>query len=133
MVENYIKDFPGWSPYKLNIENRNIRPKFFEKEIWWCNLGVNIGFEQDGKGIEYLRPVLVYKKHNSVVLTAIPLSTKIKENNPFYMKFSFHQKEQSAIISQIRTIDSKRLVNKMGEISAKQFQIIKTAFLGMYG
>lgn len=35
---------------------------FYEREIWWCSLGVNIGFEQDGTNDLFERPVLVIKK-----------------------------------------------------------------------
>ena len=74
----------------------------------------------------------IYKKHNSKIFTAIPLSTKIKDDNPFYQKFTFRGKEQSAIIFQLRTLDSKRLVNKIGELSEMQFKKIKDKFLDIY-
>ena len=28
-------------------ENKFYKPK----EVWWCNLGINVGFEQDGSGV----------------------------------------------------------------------------------
>lgn len=123
------KDFDSWIKLKEQIDHTERRIYSKEREIWWCNLGVNIGYEQDGKGENFLRPVLIYKKHNSKIFTAIPLSTKIKENNYLYHKFSFQGKEQSAIVAQARTIDSKRLVNKMGEMSKGQYKGIKEKFL----
>ncbi|PID34747.1 MAG: hypothetical protein CR971_01625 [candidate division SR1 bacterium] len=32
------------------------------REIWYVSLGNNIGYEEDGKGNDYKRPVLVLKK-----------------------------------------------------------------------
>jgi mRNA interferase MazF len=127
------KDFESWHLLKAKINAKEHNIKFFEKEVWWCNLGVNIGYEQDGKGENFLRPVLVFKKHNSKVFTAIPLSTKIKENNEFYQRFSFQGKQQSAIIIQARAIDAKRLVNKIGQLSEGQFKTIRDKFLEIYG
>jgi mRNA interferase MazF len=127
------KDFKLWFPIKDEIENKKHTPKFFEKEVWWCNLGLNVGYEQDGKGESFIRPVLIFKKHNSKIFTAIPLSSKIKENNKFYKIFSFKGKEQSAIIIQTRAIDSKRLINKMGELSNLQFDNIRNSFFETFG
>ena len=31
---------------------------FYEREVWWCRLGANVGFEQDGKGEHFQRPIL---------------------------------------------------------------------------
>ncbi len=127
------KDFTSWTNLKEKIDEKVLKVRFSEREIWWCNLGVNIGFEQDGKGDEFLRPVLIYKKHNAKIMTVLPLSTKIKTDNPFYQIFTFRGREQSAIIAQVRTVDARRLVNKMGEISNLQFDIIKTRFKEIYG
>ncbi|MDX1949250.1 MAG: type II toxin-antitoxin system PemK/MazF family toxin [Rickettsiales bacterium] len=115
------KDYENWCKLKSKIDLHKKRPIFFEREIWWCNLGVNIGFEQDGKGKESARPILVCKKRNAKLLLVVPLSSKIKEDNPYYHKFTLNGVEQSAIIHQIKTIDSKRLLKKIARLSEKQF------------
>jgi len=45
----YNKDFDSWFRKKSEIENQSERPNYHEREVWWCSLGMNIGFEQDGK------------------------------------------------------------------------------------
>jgi len=30
-----------------------------KRETWICNIGENIGFEEDGKGNEFTRPVII--------------------------------------------------------------------------
>lgn len=120
-----IKGFENWHKVKPKIDSKENRTIFFEREIWWCNLGVNIGYEQDGKGSQFARPVLILKKYNSKLLLAVPLSSKIKENNPHYLKFSLNQKEQSVLLHQVKTIDSKRLLSKMFRISEAKFNEIK--------
>ena len=45
------KDFDNWNIQKKRAQAIKERPMFKEREVWWCTLGVNIGDEQDGKGI----------------------------------------------------------------------------------
>src|SRR6266566_1019469 len=44
------KDFAKWHTRKSEIDQREPRVFFHEREIWFCHLGANVGFEQDGKG-----------------------------------------------------------------------------------
>jgi mRNA interferase MazF len=125
MSNEYIKNFSKWSSLKKSVDEKKDDIFFDSREIWWCNLGVNIGYEQDGKSDLFTRPVLILKKHNKKVFTAIPLSSKVKPDNPYYQTFTFQDKEQSAVILQIRLIDSKTLISRMGYLSKGQFNKIK--------
>ncbi len=60
---NYHKDFDGWIDLKKLLSSKN-PPTFQEREIWWCSIGINVGFEIDGKNDKYLRPVLIFRKFN---------------------------------------------------------------------
>ena len=51
------------------------RVYFHEGDIWWVRLGVNVGFEIDGKHKQFARPVIVLKKYNQYSFLALPLST----------------------------------------------------------
>ena len=54
------KDFDGWIVKKKEYHYRDsLPPKFKERDIWWVSIGVNIGYEEDGKHEKYLRPVLI--------------------------------------------------------------------------
>ncbi|KKW19147.1 MAG: hypothetical protein UY61_C0063G0002 [Candidatus Adlerbacteria bacterium GW2011_GWC1_50_9] len=89
------------------------------------NLGVNIDFEMDGKGKEYTRPVIVVKKYNQYSFLAIPLSTSKKINKYHIPIGMVANKEAVANVSQMRNIDSKRLVKKIGHMARELFQEIK--------
>ncbi len=39
------KDFSQWHLIKTIIENEYHGPLFREREIWWCSIGTNVGFE----------------------------------------------------------------------------------------
>jgi mRNA interferase MazF len=120
-----IKDYKDWHSKKTGINDISTRPSFHEREIWTCYLGSNIGFEQDGSGEDYLRPVLIIRKFNNDIFWAIPL-TNTKKESEHYFTFSFIEGQTStAILSQIRLIDAKRLGYKIGYISEIDFPLIK--------
>ncbi len=115
------KDFDTWSNQKKKIHKDHVRPHVAEREIWFCALGVNVGFEQDGAGESHLRPVLVLKKFNNEIFWGIPL-TRTQRNSPYYYTFTFHDgTRSSAILSQLRLIDSKRLQYKSSVMSQDNF------------
>lgn len=121
------KDYKIWTPVKAKIHNtESVRPGFHEREIWYCHLGENIGFEQDGKGDDFLRPVIILRKFNNEILWAIPLTSAIKES-PYYFVISFgeNKTKSSAILSQIRLIDAKRLGYTIGEVGKEEFEELK--------
>ncbi len=115
MPTSYIKDFINWINTKVIVNSKKTVPPFREREIWWCNVGVNVGIEIDGKGDEYMRPVLILLKFNSNQFWGIPLTSKIKKENIFYFKFDCQGKQSYLCLSQLRVFDSKRLQNRFGE------------------
>ena len=72
------KDFKKWHEKKSAIHALPQRPFFHEREIWFCYVGANVGFEQDGSGSEFIRPVVVLRKFNNAVFWAVPLTKASK-------------------------------------------------------
>ena len=109
------------------VEHERPRVFFNEREIWFCYLGENVGFEQDGRGAEFLRPVVVLKKFNHEVCWAVPL-TRTKKRNKYYFSFSFQKEEDTsvAILSQMRLVDAKRLKYKLGDMNRADFETLKS-------
>lgn len=121
------KDFKSWHKQKSDIHSSRPYVFFKEREVWFCMLGANVGYEQDGSGPEFLRPVVVLKKFNNEILFAIPLTRGKKKEKPYYFAFSFRRKVHStAILSQMRLIDAKRLRYKVGTVSEHDFKALKT-------
>lgn len=58
------KKFNEWNKLKTILHNNNKEQYFKERDIFWASVGVNIGYEQDGKGEIFSRPVLVVKKYS---------------------------------------------------------------------
>jgi len=128
-MENKIKDFDKWNDRKKEIEKKNIdKPKvmFCDRSVWWCATGVNIGDEQDGKGENFERPVLILRKFNKYIFLGIPLTTKQKNLKlPFYIKLKGAKIESTAILSQIKLFSSKRLLREIEIIKPKLFKQVK--------
>lgn len=116
------KDFQKWHDKKSQIDEIEKRPFFHEQEIWFCHLGANVGFEQDGSGEDFQRPVVIIRKFNSEVCWVIPLS-KTDKRNKYYFPFQFDDKITSvAILSQIRLLDARRLSRRIGTMKEDEFK-----------
>lgn len=118
------KEFNKWNIHKIYLNNKGKRPEFSERDVWFCQLGINIGFEQDGKGDKQLRPIVIIKKFNKKILLAIPLTHTLK-NNQYYHHFGFKGSDSAAILSQVRLLDAKRLLYRSGKVSPSDFKNIK--------
>lgn len=119
------KNYLTWIPLKAKINNKKTTPSFKTRDVFWCYIGENIGCEEDGKGELFSRPVVIIKVFNKDFCLIVPLTTKIKQNK-YYIQFEFNERQQSAMISQIRSIDSKRLKSKIGTLSNKDFTLIQS-------
>ena len=119
------KDFNIWNEKKKALHHRAGAPFFHEREIWWCSLGVNIGFEQDGSGDEYYRPVLVLKGMSRQTCLVTPLTTSTKSHRLRHPLGVVEGKEAHALLSQMRVIDTKRLIRKIGYLDKKAFENIR--------
>ncbi len=119
------KDYSDWHNLKTQIENDYDEKLFREREIWWCSLGSNIGYEQDGKNSKYERPILVIRKFNKGIFLGVPLTTKNKSDE-FHFNFKLKNKlKSSVILSQIRLLSSKRLVRRIARLNENEFCKIK--------
>jgi len=124
MQDNYDK----WNEIKKEINEEVKYRNFKEREIFYLKMGENIGFEQNGKGNNFVRPIIILKKFNKDMFFGIPLSSQIK-NGIFYYKFEFiknnHINTNIALLSQLKLYSSKRLLNKIGMINKDDFSEIK--------
>jgi mRNA interferase MazF len=120
------KDHASWIEKKIKIDEFADILFFQEREIWWCACGANIGHEQDGKGENFQRPVLIIKKFNKITCWALPL-TSSSGTKPYHLPVSFSQTKNQVNLSQLKLIDQKRLITKMGFLDDRQFVQIKKA------
>lgn len=124
-MEEALQKFVAWIRIKAKIHILDRSIYFREGEIWWVNLGANVGHEEEGKNDNFERPILVLKKFNEHLLWAVPLTTKTKENNPYYYQYLLNNKEYAAILPQLRILSSKRLIRRIGVFPVENFEKIR--------
>lgn len=125
------KDFDTWNEKKKFINAEKSNKLYHAREIWWCSFGLNIGFEHDGMGDEYQRPVLILKGFSSYTCLALPLTSSSKKH-PFRVSIGLVDgKQASAILSQLRVIDTKRLLGKVGYLDREKFELTRKAVKDM--
>lgn len=117
------KDFDVWNTQKKITQNESGR--FYSvREIWWCKLGVNIGSEQDGKGDNFLRPCIIVRGFGADTCLVLPLTTSSKNHFLRVPVGLVDGKEARVNLSQLRLIDTRRLVEKIGFLEKEKFEIL---------
>jgi len=120
-----MNEFDKWNILKKKTDKDNKKRNFKEREIFNTKIGKNIGYEQNGVGNQFIRPIVIIKKFSSGSFYAIPLSTTEKRNK-YYFEFEFIKDKKSvAILSQMKNFDAKRLLNKIGMMNKDDFEELK--------
>jgi len=126
-----MKRFDEWNEIKKETQKDKAIVGFKNRDIFFIKMGENIGFEQNGKGDSFVKPIVIVKGFNRDIFFGIPLSTKVKDGK-FYHEFKFNKNGKTvtniALLSQMRLYSSKRLLNKIGMMGKNDFEIMKRKF-----
>ena len=125
-------DFDDWNDKKKQIHfNRKRPPTFKQGEVWWCDLGVNIGNEQNGDTVprngqpaSFRRPVLVVKKLDKENAVVLPLTTQPHTGHYFY-EIDVKGRKNWVLLVQIRNISAHRLTKLIVELPEPEFNAIR--------
>ncbi len=117
------KIFDKWNDLKKETEGRLSGPFFYEREVWWCLLGKNIGYEQDGKG-DFSRPVVILKKFNLDICLIVPLTITDRNGKYYFDVGVVDNRLAKAVISQIRLVDRKRFINRIDVLNKETFNCL---------
>ncbi|MFA6414899.1 MAG: type II toxin-antitoxin system PemK/MazF family toxin [Candidatus Paceibacterota bacterium] len=121
------KDFWKWHTQKGHLNEAKGTALFHEREVWWCALGANIGFEQDGSGELFTRPVVILSKFNLDACLVVPLTAKPKKGKYYFSVGNISSRDAVAVLSQIRFVDRKRLAMKIATMDKGTFQRLTKA------
>jgi mRNA interferase MazF len=117
--------YDRWNKLKKETHKSELIWTIKVREIYWVKVGQNIGYETNGKGDDFLRPVLIFRKFSKNTFLGIPLTTSIKDDI-FHYNFTYKKgKNSSASLSQIKLFDVKRINQKDGKISSEDFKNLK--------
>ncbi|MCB0210998.1 MAG: type II toxin-antitoxin system PemK/MazF family toxin [Anaerolineae bacterium] len=99
-------------------------------EVYLVNLDPTIGSE-----IKKTRPCLIVSpdemnRHIATVIVA-PMTTKGR-NYPTRILCKFEGKDGQIVLDQLRTVDKKRLVKKLGRIDKKTQQLVLSILAEMF-
>ena len=121
---NMKKDFDKWNSVKKSTELKLDNFGIHEREIWWTSFGVNIGVEIDGKNNDFERPALIVRKFNRQMVWVIPTTLQAKDER-FHEKFTLGDKEYYVVITQLRTVSTKRFLRKIGMMPKEDFKRVQ--------
>jgi mRNA-degrading endonuclease toxin of MazEF toxin-antitoxin module len=131
-IKNMTKKFDEWNEQKKKVESK-LKPQYIhDGEVWMSYVGVNIGTESDGVGLEFMRPVVILKRVRFQQIWVVPLST---QNNEDYilLNFAYKGKINYANILQLKTLDTARLGYNMGKASEEDLLLIKQKICNTLG
>ena len=123
-----MKDFNRWNELKKKIDekNNNVLDNFpKEGEVWMSDVGLNIGYEQNGSEDNFSRPMLIVKKFNNHMFWAVPLSTKQKDFDFYFNYTDPNSQKVSAILAQMKLVSVKRLKRDIYILPDKLFDQMK--------
>ncbi len=127
-----MKNFDQWNEIKKQTSVQKKKVYFKERDIFFIKIGENIGYEQSGKGEDFVRPVIVFKKFNNDFFMGVPL-TSTSKSGKYYFEFEFLDDTKSyAILSQMRAFDSKRIKHKVGMIHHDDFEKLQEKIGKLY-
>lgn len=73
------------------------------------------------------RPVLILKVFNKDIIQIAPLTSKTKSDKN-HIEINYQERSGSVILSQIKTISTKRLSRKLCRVNKKQFEKVLDEF-----
>jgi mRNA interferase MazF len=124
-------NFDKWNFKKQSLHKVTDAPEFKSREIWWCSVGKNIGFEEDGKNDDFERPVLVIRKYNKQLFLGLPLTSKSKTNKFHYKLPLYNGIESVIILSQARVFSANRLLRRIRFVEPSISDAILTEFMNL--
>lgn len=124
-------DLDWWSQVKSHVQTQESIVYFKSGEIWWCKVGLNVGEEIFGKGIDLARPVLILRKLTGNSFMALPLTSQ-KKLGTWYVEISLNNTKRWAMLNQARILDKKRLMRRIGTLDVACFVETRRRFVEFY-
>ena len=128
---NYILKLLEWSQINIKLLRGKSKTLFKEGEIWWCYIGLNIGEEEYGKGVDFARPVLIFKKFTKDSFLGLPLTGHTKEGS-WYVVVRASDRISSIMLNQARIFDRRRLRERMFTMGNDDFEAVRRRFRDFY-
>ena len=103
-------EYSTWTRDKAKIKFEKSLPNFAitSNFLYWCNLGINIGSEQNK-----IRPILIVKtKKDSSICTVLPLTSE-RTNDTRWYHIDLENQNSTVLIEQLRNISKLRIISPL--------------------
>ena len=121
-----------WNNLKKSVSSKEHKPPFVsERDLWWVNVGENVGSEINGKSDQFSRPVIIFKKLSHGFYFVVPTTTQHKEGS-WFVSFTHKSRDMFACLHQAKALDYRRLSNKLGQLDTTDFDKIDLGFTKLY-
>ena len=118
-----MKNFDTWNELKKVIEIKERAPSDVG-ELWWCDIGLNVGSEQDGPSPIYERPVFIAKKFSNETCMIFPITSQKKFGSYYHSIDS----KNTVILCQPKLVDFKRMKRLIKKLDRATTETILEAF-----
>lgn len=120
-----IKEYNKWNEKKQAIELVQEKEILFkEGEIWWSSVGMNVGNEIFGKGEDFTRPVLVFKKLSQNSCIVLPVTTQEKVGS-WFTPVALNGGLRWVMLYQIRMTHVSRFQRRLGQLSPADYSRVR--------
>lgn len=120
-----IKEYNKWNEKKQAIELAQEKEILFkEGEIWWSSVGMNVGNEIFGKGEDFTRPVLVFKKLSQNSCIVLPVTTQEKIGS-WFTPVTLNGGPRWVMLYQIRMTHVSRFQRRLGQLSPADYSKVR--------
>ena len=132
---NEAIEYAIWTKEKAKMKFQKEIPSFpiISNYIYWCNLGINIGSEQNK-----IRPVLITKtKMDAPICTVLPLTTE-RINDTRWYHIDLQNQNSTVLVEQLRNISKLRIISphrikgKLSKITLNDWNKIDSAMQSYY-
>jgi len=120
--------FLSWAKKKFLLHSQE-KPHIYlhQYEVWLVSLGINIGSE-----INKMRPVIIMANETLLAMNAVlvaPISSNVNsvKSGEFVLesKKSGLNKPSICLLHQMRCVDKKRFVKKLGKLTKEEIQLLQ--------
>ena len=126
-----IQKLQEWGIVKAELQTEASSVLFKEGEVWWANVGMNLGEEIFGKGDRFKRPVLVFRKITKNLFLGLPITSQ-ERNGDWYVPIVLPGRPRWAMLHQVKVFDKKRLVQRLGTLKELDLENIHERFRAFY-
>jgi len=131
MIYEYMILLLDWCKVNIFLLKKKRDFSFDEGEVWWGSVGLNIGEEEFGKGPNFERPILIFKKLTKNSFLGLPLTSHIRKGS-WYAPVVINGKDNAAMLNQARIFDKTRLSNRIATIKESDLEVVRIKFRALY-